>query len=128
MESLEIYDRAVGPNNAEGMQKLECASPFGKVKKLEEQEQYTVTPVITRAGENETISGNDSAWGNVKYTFEEEARVRDLVNFAADNYAFGDTYMFQWKWKTLDITGIPKITTILLSSLFTHGKTGAAAF
>uniref|UniRef100_A0A914PMJ2 Uncharacterized protein n=1 Tax=Panagrolaimus davidi TaxID=227884 RepID=A0A914PMJ2_9BILA len=50
------------------------------------------------------------------------ARVRDLVKFSAENYALGITYMFQLKWKSLDINGIPKVTTLLPSSLVTHGE------
>jgi hypothetical protein len=58
----------------------------------------------------------------VQYTFEEGARVRDLVKFAAENYALGNTYMFQLKWKSLDINGIPKVTAFLPSSFVTHGE------
>jgi hypothetical protein len=57
-----------------------------------------------------------------QYTFEEGARVRDLVNFTAENYALGNDYMFQLKRKTLDTNGTPKITTLLPSSLLTHGE------
>uniref|UniRef100_A0A914PP31 Uncharacterized protein n=1 Tax=Panagrolaimus davidi TaxID=227884 RepID=A0A914PP31_9BILA len=58
----------------------------------------------------------------VQYVFEEEARVPDLVKFAADNYALGNIYMFQLKWKTLDINGMPTIATLLHSPLVTHGE------
>uniref|UniRef100_A0A914PQX7 Uncharacterized protein n=1 Tax=Panagrolaimus davidi TaxID=227884 RepID=A0A914PQX7_9BILA len=58
----------------------------------------------------------------MQYTFEEGARVRDLVKFAAENYALGSTYMFQLKWKTLDTGGLPKSTILLPSSLVTHGE------
>uniref|UniRef100_A0A914QNG5 Uncharacterized protein n=1 Tax=Panagrolaimus davidi TaxID=227884 RepID=A0A914QNG5_9BILA len=58
----------------------------------------------------------------MQYIFEEEARGPDLVKFAADNDALGNTLLFQLKWITLDINGIPTITTLLPSSVLTHGE------
>jgi hypothetical protein len=80
---------------------------------------YSAT-IILRATCDSVISLHGET---MQYIFEGRARVRDLVVFAAENYALGNTYMFQLKWKHLDINGIPKVTTLLLSSLVTHGET-----
>uniref|UniRef100_A0AC35GHP3 Uncharacterized protein n=1 Tax=Panagrolaimus sp. PS1159 TaxID=55785 RepID=A0AC35GHP3_9BILA len=58
-----IYDRALGPNDADGMQKIQCATTLAKVKKLDLQTDHFVatmddntSPVIASASFQDFLS------------------------------------------------------------------------
>jgi hypothetical protein len=60
---------------------------------------------------------------SVPFNAAENVCARDLVNFVAGSYALHGAYMFQIKWKSSDMNGKPKITTLVPMSPVTNGET-----
>jgi hypothetical protein len=60
---------------------------------------------------------------SVPFNAAKNVCARDLVNFVADTYALHGAYMFQIKWKSSDMNGKPKITTLVPMSPVTNGET-----
>uniref|UniRef100_A0A914Q1Y8 Uncharacterized protein n=1 Tax=Panagrolaimus davidi TaxID=227884 RepID=A0A914Q1Y8_9BILA len=127
-------DKQNPPNTMHQMRKgnyipsLRKSRSMGKYKRglavvygINEQTHMSTSATIILRAACDSVTHLDGQ--SVAYNAAENVRARDLVHFVTDSYALHSDYMFQIKWKSSDVNGKPKISTLVPMSPVTDGET-----